>query len=55
MKEPNLKLGDFVKPTKCFINKQHREDFLYLVVPSIVIGCLVGVAIFVAILKLFVK
>ena len=49
----NLKLGgDYRKPTCYKWSKQQREDWLYMVIPSIFTGCLVAAAIFVGLLKL---
>ncbi len=54
LNKDNINLGDFRKP-KYGWDKQQREDWLYMVLPSIVIGCLVAAAIFVGLLKLLVR
>ena len=50
MKE-EIKLGDYCKP-KYGWDKQQREDWLFMVLPSIVIGCLVVAALIVGLFKL---
>ena len=50
---PNLKLqGDYHKPTKTHWDKQQKEDWLFMVLPSLVILCLVAAALIVGFYKL---
>lgn len=48
-----LKLGDYIRP-KYGWDKQQKEDWLYMVLPSIVLACLVGAALLVGFYKFIV-
>lgn len=52
----NLNLGgDWHKPEKKGWDKQQREDWLYMVLPSIVLGVLLGAALVIAFYKFIVE
>lgn len=45
-----IKLGDYKKPRYGW-DKQQKEDWLYMVLPAIVLGCLLAAALVVSFYK----